>query len=117
MKQLVIGVVIILMLAGLGFWLLNREWTKDRGPQIGFALGNPIDGELELHVVVSRQMTMIQEPRVSTSGAQQWLDWVKDHFDVRDAAGQRLALNRSSTSIVRSNWENSTTAVAGSEGG
>lgn len=100
MKQLMIALVVFLVLAAAGYWLLEREWSKDRGPQIGYALGNPTAGDVELHVVVSREMSMIEKPRLTQSGAQQWLDWVKEHFDLRDAAGQQIPLARSGTSIV-----------------
>lgn len=101
MKQAMIGAAVILMLAGLGYWLLQREWTKDRGHQIGYALGNPNNGDVELHVVVSRQMTLIQGPRPTPGGgSQSWVDWVKEHFDLRDAAGQQIPMSRCGTSTV-----------------
>jgi hypothetical protein len=100
MKQAVVATGIILVLAALGYWGLHREWTKDRGHQIGYALGNPVNGDVELHVVVSRQMTLTQGPRAVGGGVGSWVDWVKEHFELRDAAGQQIPMNRSGTSTV-----------------
>jgi hypothetical protein len=100
MKQALIGAVIILMVGGVGFWVLHHEWTKDRGQQVGFALGKSQGGQVDLHVIVSRDMTLVEGPALAPSGAIMWLDWVKDHFDLRDDAGQPVPMLRAGTSTL-----------------
>lgn len=100
MKQALIGAAVILAVGFGTYAWLRHEWTKDRGHQVGWAIGKMNKDRGELHVIVTREMTIIEGPRGMLGGAPQWQDWVKDHFELKDAAGQRVQMNRAGTSTV-----------------
>jgi len=95
MKQMAIGVLVIAV-AALGVAVyLNREVSKEPGFMLGFAVGNPQSGQLELHIVVQGIMIRKQGPRLaSNSAAPLWDEWIDQHFHLRDAAGNTLPLRK-----------------------
>jgi len=95
MKQLVILSVVILVACGIAYVWMQHEWSKDQGHLVGMAVGNPQDGELELHVVVSMAMVRADVvPTAGRAGAQQWGQWIREHFELRDSAGKDVTFAR-----------------------
>ncbi len=94
MKTVVVILVVLLGLAGGGYWLAEYAFTPNAGRLIGYAIGNN-----ELHVCITGEMTNLDPPRLSNM-IPQWPEWVHDHFELRDSAGQRIELSRAGTSAV-----------------
>jgi hypothetical protein len=94
MKKLVVWMVVLGGACGLGLWFLRHVASKSAGFAVGYALGNPHEDNVELHVVVSISMIRYEGPRLSGSGATLWDDWIAEHFAVRDASGQKVTLQK-----------------------
>jgi hypothetical protein len=94
-KQMLVTAAVILVACTVGYYWLHHYWSQDQGHLIGVALGNPRDGKVELHVVVSRGMVRAQAPPVAgRGGAILWDQWTRDHFDLRDSAGKAVEMTR-----------------------
>lgn len=100
MKQMVAVVVVVAVLAVVGYTLLMREAERDDGFLVGFAVGSMNGPTGELHVIISREMTNIGPPRRSPNGTVLWQEWAGDHFDLRGADGQSIRLVRAGTSSI-----------------
>ncbi len=101
MRQMLIIGGVILVLCGIGFVWLDHEWHKDHGVVIGMAAGNPQEGELELHIVVSMGMVTADiVPAGGRGGALLWDQWISDHFSLRDAAGKNVTFAREGHSTL-----------------
>lgn len=87
-----IGLAIIGVLACLGMWWVMSEFYKDQGVPVALAMGNPKDGTVEFHAVVAMGMSSTERPRMTLKGGLLWDEWVDEHFDLRDASGERVPL-------------------------
>ena len=92
MKKLVIWVIIGTLVCFAGLMWIDHERSKDPGYLIGFTLGNPQDGVVELHMVVSMGMTRTEERRLASGEAGSWDQWIRDHFELRDDSAQTVGL-------------------------
>lgn len=89
MKKLVIWTIIGSAACFAGIMWINHQRTKDPGCLIGFALGNPQDGVVELHVVISTGMTQTGDalPAAGSRG-----QWIRGHFELRDDSARTVGL-------------------------
>lgn len=78
---------------------------QDPGFLVGYALGNPHDGQLEIHVVVS--IPMIRNEGLGsvaladgTRSMQTWDEWIAQHFRVTDESGRTVILRRAGFSSL-----------------
>lgn len=101
MKQAMVAVVILIALVFAGYHFMEKEVTKDRGHQVGFAIGLPRGDLIELHVIVTRQMVTTEPPIAKgDAGVPDWIEWVNQHWCLRDANGTKLTMNRAGTSPI-----------------
>jgi len=93
-SMVVLAVLAFLVLIGLLGWL-QYESNRDHGHLVAFACGNPREGTLELQIVVSMRMVRLDPRRFKENGKlQTWREWVEEHFELRDAAGEVVPLKR-----------------------
>ncbi|HQL55087.1 MAG: hypothetical protein KA383_17630 [Phycisphaerae bacterium] len=104
MKQMFVGgAVLVLLVGGLvayGVRHLRAQFSGAEGFPVGFALGNAGSNSIELHVAVTHDMVKADPPTITPNGVLLWNEWVPQHFELRDAAGQSVRLNRAGTSVV-----------------
>lgn len=99
MKALVyvalLGVAII-----AGYFVLTGEMAEEQGPLVGVAFGLPENDTIEVHLVVSGSMVRVDPPRMDLRGNILWDEWVEQHFQLRDEAGQPIKLIKQNASAV-----------------
>ena len=100
MKKLIVWMVVLGGAAAAGIWFLQHASAKSEGFAVGYALGNRRGDSVELHIVVSISMIRYQGPRATGSGATLWEDWIAEHFNVRDASGQKTTLQKAGWSYL-----------------
>ncbi|MCH8250882.1 MAG: hypothetical protein IID36_00365 [Planctomycetes bacterium] len=97
MKGLITLAVIGLLIA-MGAIYATGEWAfQDSGHLIAFACGNPSGDTVELQVAIPYRMTRLDPPRLDpqTGRFVRWSQWIEEHFELNDAAGNRIPLRRS----------------------
>ena len=93
--------VVIIVAIGLGIWWQTSKVSTDPGQLIGLAFGNETGQTIEMHVVVTMIMSKVEGPKLKGTKTVTFLDWegwVEDHFELRDAEGQRVGLRRTQNS-------------------
>ncbi len=99
MKQAIVGALVIVAVGLAGFLFLEHEWTKDRGPAVGYVLEKSAKtGRVRLEVVITRQMVMADVIPMAENGTALWDRWMREHFELRDESGQTAAFQRAGTS-------------------
>ncbi len=82
---------------GAVVYLAGNWAAQDMGHLVPFAYGNPRGDTVEVQVAVSYRMTRLDPPRYDLEKKKRipWSQWVKEHFELSDAAGTRINLARS----------------------
>ncbi len=101
MKGLVVLGLIGVVGIGVTFWLM-KECTSDQGISITLACGNPNDGTVAMHAAmdmgIMRREGLRQAPDVSEDVL--WREWLDEHFQLRDAAGESVHIERVGQSLL-----------------
>lgn len=95
------GIGLIVFLLGFGYWMVVLVGNEDPGVHLALAFGNPTEdeNEIEMHVVVGVVMAAVDRTRTDKT-IPTWPEWIADHFDLTDAAGNTLELARTNFSSV-----------------
>lgn len=90
---------VIGLIAAIGSMLVVKKMNEDPGQMLAVAFGNPADGQVEIHTVVLMGMVAADPVRTDPiSGYPYWDEWLEQHWDLRDADGDRIPLERSNHS-------------------
>jgi len=95
----IVWLMILGALGGSAFYGV-KMMNEDRGIPVGIAFGRADGTTIELHIVVPLSMPMIDSPPLNASFKPDWPQWIIDHYDVRDAAGNPVTFRRSINSTV-----------------
>jgi hypothetical protein len=88
--RVILGFLVIMSAAGL-YWLSGYIATRDQGYLVGYMCGNPVEGTLDIEVVIPFSVTGRDPPRLKPDGRLQTRsEWMADHFDLRDGTGQQV---------------------------
>jgi hypothetical protein len=89
-----ITVLVIVGACGAAFYFMLAKVNEDPGFAIPVAFGAPVGSEVEMNVAVSMLMPRREGPKLVRADLL-WDEWVADHFDLRDTAGNKVAFVRS----------------------
>ena len=103
MKPLI--AILVLGAAAIGGWYAFSKALADSGELIGIAFGIPVDGEIEMHAIISNRMSKIDPPKMNIRGKFLWQDWVDAHFAMFDDAGGAVPLKYKSSTDIMSDLE------------
>lgn len=95
----IVWVMILGALGGSVFYSVGMM-NQDRGYPVGLAFGRADGTTIELHIVVPLSMPMIDPPPLTAGFKPDWPQWIVDHYDVRDAAGNAVTFRRNINSTV-----------------
>ena len=95
------GVLVVLVVAGHTY--MQHQMFKDKGRLVAVAFGAPGKDTIQMHVGISDLMTMRDPPKTTPKGAVLWRDWIKEHWELRKAAGEKVVLQRLGTSALMQN--------------
>ena len=95
----------VLGAAAIAGWYAFARIAADNGKLIGVAFGIPVDGEIEMHAIISNRMADIEPPRMSLRGKLLWQEWVDEHFAMFDDAGGAVPLKYKSSTDIMSDLE------------
>ena len=97
------GLIAIVVLVGAviaGGYALSKS-AAGEGKLIAIAFGIAVEGEIEMHAIISSGMMTLDPPKMSVRGKTLWQEWVDDHFAMFDDAGGTLPLKyKGSTDIM-----------------
>lgn len=79
---------------------ISGEAMKDRGHLLAVAFGVPQDGNMQMHIGVGPRIAMVDPPEINERNRPMWNKWETDHYQLFDAAGQRIPLARMGTSAL-----------------
>jgi hypothetical protein len=97
--MILLGIGVVTVIA-LGWWY-TAGMAADPGFRVPMAVGKGRAGGLEAHIAVSIPLMKLERPRVDRrTGAVYWTEWVEDHFELRDASGQPVRVQRSNFSSL-----------------
>lgn len=106
MKGLLVLLVLALAFAGVIFWYTQKQMEKMPDEYIAIAFGQPTDDQIKMDVAISIAMPRREYPRFDPiTGAVYWQEWVDEHFDLRDGAGNKVMFQRQSMSQLMSDQE------------
>lgn len=96
-----VGLVLVLA-AGAGAWWAVQSVTGHDTFAVPIAFGFTDAETIEMQAVASMGMTVTEPPRVEpVTGKVLWEEWIEEHFEVRDAGGNRVKLAlRSSSDMI-----------------
>lgn len=100
MKSLVILALIVIALFAAVSWWLMHETMSDQGTWVAFAFGNESADEIEVHIPVDMGMTMRERPKFTDKGDLHWEEWVAEHWQIMDEAGEPLPIQRMGHSLI-----------------
>ena len=96
-----IGALVLVGLCGVGFWWLQSKMTEKLGFMVGYAMGDPGEETIQMHVIVSMPMVNTEGRRRTKDGRlTTWEEWIEEHFDLRDDAGRKVPLAREAWSSL-----------------
>ena len=101
MKGLIVLGLIGVVGVGLIFWMMQKS-TGDQGISIAVACGNPGDGTVEINAAMDMGIMRREGLRqaVDVPLAVLWPEWVEEHFQLCDAAGKSVRLERVGQSLL-----------------
>jgi hypothetical protein len=79
---------------------LSGEVVKDQGHLLAVAFGVPQDGKMQMHIGVGPRIAIVDPPELNERNAPMWDKWEQDHYQLFDASGQRVPLDRMGTSAL-----------------
>jgi hypothetical protein len=92
------SLISILIVGTAVFLLTGCEGETANKLPVAIAFGTPPSGLYEMHIGVDFGMTRTEGPRLSRVGSLMWDEWIEDHFELLDSAGQRVRLSRANNS-------------------
>lgn len=96
--KLLIGAVVVILVGTGAWWGLQGLVTQD-AYSISMAFGFPKEDTIEMQAIATMAMSVTEPPRADPeTGKPLWEEWVDQHFDLRDAGGNRVALGLRQTS-------------------
>ncbi len=90
--------LIVLVLIGVavvvGFIWSASRMSADPGRTIALVFGVPDEETIEIHAAVAPGMVAAEGPRMDRNGNVLWDEWIAEHFDLRDEAGDKVPMHR-----------------------
>lgn len=100
MKNLIVLFVIGLLIFSAVYYVTFKT-SEDPGQNFGLAFGNADGDAIEMHTVIFGLTIRRDPPRVDLkTGTTYWDEWVQNHFQLTDAAGNPVPLKREMGSSV-----------------
>ncbi|TWT40931.1 hypothetical protein RAS1_36190 [Phycisphaerae bacterium RAS1] len=90
----------VMFAAVLWFMTKDMKPASERDVMIGAGFGGVSNGVIVMHLAIPAAMFNADPPKMTESGAQQWDDWIKAKFELRDNAGKPLAWRRRGASDI-----------------
>ncbi|MFH1745859.1 MAG: hypothetical protein ABIG44_02330 [Planctomycetota bacterium] len=99
MQKVIIWIVVLAFVCCLGAWALKSFKSEETSFVIGFAIGNLFEDQLEMHIIVSPDITGVEGQRripLASGGnsVQTWDEWIAEHFNIIDSAGQKVTFRK-----------------------
>lgn len=100
----IIAIVVLVGAAIAGGYALSKS-AAGEGKLIGIAFGIPVEGEIEMHAIISSGMMTTDPPKRNVRGKILWQEWVDEHFAMFDDAGGAIMLKYKSSTDIMSDLE------------
>ncbi len=100
----VIGLALFVSIGGSVLWVtLQKKMMADPGRLLAVAIGNTQGDDMQLQIGVGPRTIATDPPEMQNGKAQTWPEWSKAHYQLYDAANQRIDLRRMGTSALMLN--------------
>lgn len=94
MGKVIAWLVILGLLCG-GAWYGMYLMNKDTGYLVGYAIGQPDENnQVQLQILTPNSMVLLDGPPITPEGHEDWPQWMKDHYTLKDSAGTEYTLDR-----------------------
>lgn len=93
MANKVLFVILTALSLGSLYWFLDRASRPIEGMYMPLGFGNVNGNEIQFDIAVGLIQVHADGPRVK-NGVAQWDEWIDEHFDLRDATGNRVTFQR-----------------------
>jgi hypothetical protein len=92
--------IIFLGVLGGGAFYSVKMVSEDPGHMVGMAFGNASETAVDIHIAVPISMPKVDPPPLNADFKPDWPQWIIDHYDVRDAAGNAVVFRRNINSTL-----------------
>ena len=95
----IIGLIVCLCIGTLIMsMLLTGEVVKDLGKRLPIAFGAALGDSIQIHLGVSPLVIKADPPLSGRKKALSWPEWIEGHYQIHDASGNPIQLERMGTS-------------------